>query len=174
MARGIVRSRSTGRRSARRPGTWARGTLGSATVGATTKVLLATFGLSNPGINETVRRTLGNVFVQSDQQAASETWRGALGFCIVSDAAAAAGAASIPGPVTEASDDIWFVWVPFAGSVLFSSAVGVFLGGFQFPFDSRAMRRAQEGQTIAVMVENPGTTGFSINVNLSLYSTLAT
>jgi len=80
---------------------------------AASKVLLETVVLSNPGINETVRRTRGGVFVSSDQGAAVELQTGAFGAIIVSDTAVAAGVASLPDPVTDASDDGWFVWVPF-------------------------------------------------------------
>ncbi len=56
----------------------------------------------------------------------------------------------MPGPVTDASDDGWFVWEPFwqrgADSIAATNP--------QYMFDSKAMRTVQEGFQIAVIVEN--------------------
>ena len=130
-------------------------------VAASTKVLLDVVVLSNPGINETVRRTRGIVLVESDQDSINETFTGAIGMAVVTDLAIAAGAASIPGPVTDANDDGWFVWQPFAGRG--SQQTG---GEWQAEFDSKAMRRIEEGYGVAVMVENASPT-FGLEVILS-------
>ncbi len=122
------------------------------------KALIASVALSNVGINEVVRRTRGVLGVYSDQSAAMEEQIGALGFIVVTDLAAAAGAASIPGPVTDANDDGWFVWMPFTqqcavtvgGSAVNSNPPG------NWHFDSKAMRRVEEGFVVAIMVENGG------------------
>ncbi len=139
------------------------------TVAAATKVLVATFTLSSQGIGETVRRTLGWVLVHSDQEAANEAYQGALGFQVVTDLAVAAGAASIPGPVTDADDDGWFVWQAFGGASMATSSAE---RGRLFNFDSRAMRRIEPGQTVAVMYENASaTTGLIVELATSLYAT---
>ena len=172
MARRVVRA-STGFRRARRPGgTWSRDIDASTTIPVSSKVLLASFVLSNPGIGETVRRTVGGIWVVTDQTAASEIQEGAFGMIVVSDLALAAGAASIPGPVTDASDDGWFVWQGFAQSVSFASATGVHQLGRWYPFDSRAMRRNEEGFGIAVMAENFRSDHvFLLSTVVSLYAT---
>jgi len=93
--------------------------------------------------------------VISDQASVAEQQNGAFGMVVVTDLAAAAGAASIPGPVTDANDDGWFVWVPTlqitGGTIGGAPSVGV----PQWPhlFDSKAMRRVEEGFVIAVMFE---------------------
>ena len=136
------------------------------TVAAGTKVLIATFTLSNTGISETVRRTRGRLWISSDQSAAPEEQFGAFGLVVVNDLALAAGAASIPGPVTDASDDGWFVWLPF----LQNSALG--LGapfGYGYDFDSKGMRTIDDGFGIAVMVENShATEGLNFAMGMSL------
>ncbi len=125
------------------------------TVAGGTKTLLSTLVLSNPGINEVVRRTRGVFSAQSDQTSVFESPYGAIGFIVVNDLALAAGAASIPGPVTDADDDGWFVWeafLPMSGATDQGSVVPV-----QWPnvyFDSKAMRKIPEGFGVAVMVEN--------------------
>ncbi len=162
-------TRSTGHRA---PTNWARSEAAVYTVvAAGTKVLLATIVLSNPGINETIRRTRGRFSVHSDQASGGEPQLGALGFIVVNDLAIAAGAASIPGPVTDASDDGWFVWEPFQ-SFGFNGTVGT-LFDRSYMFDSKAMRRVEEGFTIALMVENAnGTTGLNIACGTSLLTSL--
>jgi len=124
-------------------------------VAAGTKVLLGTFVLSNPNIDETVLRTVGMVGVGSDQTAASELQLGAFGLVVVNDLAIAAGAASVPGPITDGGDDGWFVYVPFVQELRFLSGSGFDPHVInQYSFDSKAKRKIQEGSTIAVMVEN--------------------
>ncbi len=140
-------------------------------VAAGTKVLLATFALGNPGISETVRRTRGMIAVSSEQAAAIEEQAGAFGLMKVNDIALAAGAASIPGPVTDGSDDAWFVWVPFAQRSIASSGQTI---SFVYEFDSKAMRTVEEGFGLAVMVENAHAThAFAIQIGMSLLSSRA-
>ncbi len=140
-------------------------------VAAASKVLLASFVLSNPGIGETVRRTHVMLSVVSDQNAALEQQNGAFGMMIVSDLALAAGAASIPGPVTDASDDGWFVWFGV------SQANAGFIGGAvtgslvdSYVFDSKAMRKVADGFSIAVMYESLSQ-GCFVGSAISLLST---
>ena len=155
---------SAGRRAST---TWSRtNSTGLLTVAAGTKALLTAFSLNNVGIGETVRRTHVQLYVQSDQAVSPEVHIGALGFVIATDAALAAGAASIPGPVTDASDDGWFVWMPFQD-------VGI-IGGQQrgnineWEVDSKAMRKIQEGYGIAVMIENASAVVGGIDVMIAI------
>ncbi len=128
---------------------------GTVSVGASTKVLVGGFTLSNPNIDETILRTVGTLGVQSDQVAASESQIGAMGMIVVNDLAVAAGAASIPGPITEREDDGWFVYVPIVQRLEVISGAGVEPNmGTQYHFDSKAKRRVQEGFQIAIMIEN--------------------
>ncbi len=176
MARRLARSAPRGCRSVRRPGTWARAVDVATTVASGTKVLLTSFTLSNAGIDETIRRAIGGIWAASAQQAATQSFAGAVGMCVVTEAALAAGAASIPGPVTEGSDDVWFMWTPVSGQIRVVTAVGIDgTFGAWFPFDSRAMRRVQEGQAVAVMAEVPAALdGMSVQFNASVFATLAT
>ena len=135
-------------------------------VAANTKVLLGSFALSNPNIDETFLRTVGVLSVQSDQVAASENWSGAFGIVGVTDLAIAAGAASIPGPITDRSDDGWFVYVPFLGTINVGDSTGIQSNILSlFPFDSKAKRKFDEGQQAALMVENSSaSTGFNVQL----------
>ena len=160
------------RRSVRPGGTWSRLTVGSFAVAGNTKVLAATFTHSNIGIGETVRRTRGIVGWRSDQVAADEDQIGALGLIIVSDLAVAAGVASIPGPDTDAQDDGWLMWQPLISSVQTQDLTGINFRAMDiFHYDSKAMRRMEEGFTGAIVVENGSANGAVCAFAMSIYAT---
>ena len=121
-----------------------------ATVATSSKVLVASQP-STTGIDQTIRRNLGTLTIVSDQAAASELQIGAFGMIIVNDLALAAGAASIPGPVTDLDDAGWLVWVPLVrrGADVVGQPAETFID-----FDSKAMRKLPSGYNIAAMVEN--------------------
>ena len=161
--------------SRREPGrtNWSRTVASTSTlVAAGTKVLVATFVLDNPGISETVRRTRGRFMFASDQGSATEEVRGAWGAVVVTDAAAAIGITAIPGPITDASDDNWFVWESFF-SMLANVATGNIAATNEpmSDFDSKAMRKVATGFQLAFVVENAsGSTGFRFSLGVSLLS----
>ena len=155
--------------AATRPATdWGRLVGNTFTIAAGAKALVATLVLSNPGIGETVRRTRGRFYVVSDQASVTEQQTGAMGFIVVNDLAIAAGAASIPGPVTDSSDDGWFVWEPFMQVSQFTLG-GSNAAGFAqwYEFDSKAMRKVADGFGIAVMFEALAQ-GIEVGVGFSL------
>jgi hypothetical protein len=90
---------------------------------------------------------------------------------VVSDLALAAGAGSIPGPVTDANDDGWFVWEPINfGNGTDGTQIWAPVNSWQF--DSRAMRRNSEGFGIAIMAENADASHvLQIQTVLSVYAT---
>ncbi len=139
-------------------------------VPAASKVLVLTFTLDNPGISEVVRRTRGDYFVGSDQQTTTELQMGAWGCIVVTDAALAAGVASIPGPVTDANDDGWFVWESFVQSSSAGAAGNIAAWqGVHRPYDSKAMRKFPDGFSLAVVVENAHATfGLEFYLGISL------
>jgi len=167
MPRSFRRTRSTPNR------TWAGINAATYTnVPAASKVLLGSFTLNNTGIDETVLRTVGSISIKSDQAAASEDQIGAFGLYVVSSRALAIGLTAIPGPVTNASEDGWFVWQGFAQTLEFVSAVGVEPGmATTYHFDSKAKRVVGTGMGIAIMVENiHASHAFDIAVPLRLLS----
>ena len=124
-------------------------------VPAASKVLLNTFVLSNMNIDETVLRTVGQISINSDNFAATEEQRGAFGLIVVSDAAVAVGITAIPGPITDVDDDGWFVYIPFSYLNIQATSVGRNPdAAHRIEFDSKAKRVFQEGQQIAIVVEN--------------------
>ena len=160
------------RRGLTAPGrtTWGAlvGTTANTSVAASSIVFLGNFSLDNPGINETVMRTRGLLHISSDQAAAEESQIGAFGMCVVTDQALTIGVTALPGPVSDADDDIWFVWQPIvaSGAAVLSGRLG-----WQYEIDSKAMRRIQEGKNVALMIENASASNaFEIGLALRLLS----
>ncbi len=164
--------RSYGRRPSNKSWAGANG-VGHASVGVSTKVLLGSFTLSNPNIDETILRTVGRISVSSDQTASTENQIGAFGLIVVNDLAVAAGAASIPGPVTDVADDGWFIYVPITHEILVATAVGI-VNSVDYDFDSKGKRKVQEGFSIAIMVENISAAfAFRMNFTMRLLSMIS-
>jgi len=120
------------------------------TIAATTKVLLGTFAPTAGFSHETQIRVVGTM--AGLPLAAGST--GAVGMAVVSDAAVTAGVASMPGPVTDISDDLWTFFRPWA------EGAG---DAFFYEFDQRGMRKIEEGQQMAVIAES-GTVGSVIEM----------
>ncbi len=122
---------------------------------ASSKVLAATIVLSNQGIDETILRVVGGIAVGSDQTGATEFQQGAIGMCLVTDTAAGVGIGSLPDPVTDIADDIWFMYQSWHRKFQFADATGTLGDAVQwYPFDSRAKRIIHSGEQVAVVVAN--------------------
>jgi len=100
----------------------------------------------------TVVRARGTMHLRSDQEAASEQQGVALGFCVISDQASAIGVTAIPTPVTDQFSDLWFVYE----SLFASHGAGTVDSqrGTWKDYDSKAMRKVEEGQDVAIVVES--------------------
>jgi len=148
--------------------TWSQFESNLFNVAAGTKILLGFFFLAT-AFEETVVRVRGMMTVITDQAAAGEPQVGAFGMIRVTDRAIAAGATSIPGPMTDGDDDGWFVWTPFA-QIQQSSTTG---SNNSILIDSKAQRIVREGQQLAVMVEtaaSPNSEGIRFTCNLRALS----
>jgi len=117
----------------------------------------------------TVVRTRGFMYIRSDQNAASETYEMAYGEAVVSDQASAIGVTAVPTPTTDDGSDLWFVYERRGGEVAFSDATGIqSLQGIQpFAFDSKAMRKVEDGQDIVSVQES---SALSAGAQLLVYS----
>ena len=112
----------------------------------------------------TIVRTRLLFHVESDQLIASEQTQGALGIIVVSDQAVAAGAASVPGPITN-TDAPFFVWEPFINSFLFLTGSGVQEPtGTYITVDSKAMRKVNNNEDVAIMFENAAALGCNVSM----------
>ncbi len=149
------RSHSPVRRGPKRLGTW----VGPAdqnyvTIANGAKVLVASFDASAGGlIKPTLVRTRGAVVVRIAGPAADVSVAGAFGVAIVTDRAFAAGVASIPGPFTDAGWDGWAVWRSFGFVWDFADESGKAISSISFEVDSKGMRKFQEDDDLAVVIE---------------------
>ena len=85
-------------------------------------------------------------------------WIGAFGICIVSDEAFAVGSTAIPGPVSEADWDGWFVHQFFSARTMnvraaANNEIQDNWGVFNKEIDSKAMRKFSQGNTMVAMIE---------------------
>ncbi len=92
--------------------------------------------------------------VRSDQLAATEDQVVGYAQAVVSDQASAVGVAAIPTPVTDSDSDLFFVYERLMSDITFSSASGFTRQGTYREFDSRAMRKVEDGDDIISVVES--------------------
>ncbi len=102
----------------------------------------------------TVVRTRGEFLVVSDQKAAGiENVGAGLGVAVVSDQALAIGVTAVPTPMTDRGSDLWFLFIEIM-SVINTGATAVETHqAFSRSFDSKAMRKVEEGQDLAFSIE---------------------
>jgi len=144
---------------ARRETLWlAIQTVETALTGAPTAVLTNFLSAEGLALRPfTIVRTRGMLFVQSDQASAAETFIGDFGISVVSEQALAIGITAVPTPLTDKGSDLFFVYEQLASRfhVGGGSGTGVptKVGNFK-EYDSKAMRKVNDDQDIAVTVEN--------------------
>jgi len=115
----------------------------------------------------TVVRTHLNWFMKSDQTGVLEEQQVGYGLAVVSDQASAIGITAVPTPFTDLGSDLWFLHAVLASSFTFISGVGVEApGGTMKDVDSRAMRKVEDGQDIAVVLENSGISDGTQNLSV--------
>jgi len=102
----------------------------------------------------TIVRTRGVMYTKSDTVAAVEEPFGAMSMAVVDEAARSAGIASLNQPIDDESADQFFVYEQWFGGN-WSLAAGAADGRWYVqPFDSKAMRKVEDGQAIVQVVEN--------------------
>ena len=116
----------------------------------------------------TVIRTHITLHVNSDQIAADELQICAFGLEVVSEAAAAAGVASIPTPFTELDSDFWFLHQIIMAEFTFASGVGFDAdGGKTVTIDSKAMRKVNNDEQVAIVAQGDFTVGSGFAVTMA-------
>ena len=108
----------------------------------------------------TVTRTRGLIWLASDQEAASEVVHGAYGLAVVSAQAVAIGVTAIPTPIIDQSSDLWFLYQQVVSAVSANAPTGGEVGRV-FEFDSKAMRKVEDGQDVVAVFEN-GSSAFGL------------
>jgi len=121
-------------------------------------ILVASFTAAELALRPfTIVRCRGILKISSDQSAASESARASMGLAVVSDQAIAIGITAVPTPETDRASDLWFVYESIVSDFLFADATGFTEPtGTLLRWDSKAMRKVEEGQDVALVVENTG------------------
>ena len=103
----------------------------------------------------TITRTVGSLYVRSDQVAAIEDPFGALGALVLSEKAVATGATATPDPVTEGESDSWFMYMTwYVGG---NSTANAGKDWAVYNYDSRAQRKVEDGESISFILSNANT-----------------
>ena len=158
-------------RSFRPSGGWSGAAVAQVTVPANTKILLATIQPVPGAFTATIRRTRLQVSWSTDQSAAIEQPFGAIGMAILNDTAIAVGVASLPDPITDIEDDIWYLFQPL--TVKLREGTAAILDRV-WDVDSKAMRKLPEGKSAALIIANgDATVGATAQVTFRTYATLA-
>jgi len=99
----------------------------------------------------TIVRTRFELAMSSDQAAAQEDQTASFGLAVVSDQAASLGVTALPTPTTDAASSMWFVhkWLYGDESSLADNPKQM----AKYTVDSKAMRKVEVGQDIAVLAE---------------------
>ncbi len=105
----------------------------------------------------TVVRTRGIWSVRSDQTAATEQQMVGLGSAVVSSQASAIGVTAVPTPMTDLGSDLWYMIELWASTFVVNSAIGTEVYQSK-AYDSRAMRKVEEGQDLVFVLENSSVT----------------
>jgi len=117
----------------------------------TTQSILSSFSFTEA---TTVVRIRGNLLVSAVPDAALDDEVVGLGIAVVSDAAAAVGGTSVPGPIANGSFSfLWHTYVPLISlAATAASDVGI---GLQkdIVIDSKAMRKMKTSDTLALIAE---------------------
>jgi len=126
---------------------------------------------------ETIVRVRGTLWVRSDQLAASESAYGALGMSVVKDPALAIGVTAVPTPITDISDDSFFLWMPYMAAIVVEGSTAGFTWEHnpfdRYEFDSKAMRKVSDGDSMIVTLENESAFGIFYVINFRLLTKLA-
>jgi len=157
MARRHIVTRS----GARRETLWFFTSIVRATLTANGGTLLTSLNAAALALRPfTIVRTHQTIHIKSDQVAASEVQIGAWAALVVSEAASAAGVASVPTPISEGDSDLFFAYQAMVNEFTLATAVGIDAdAGTQYVLDSKAMRRVNGDQDVITVAEVDASTG---------------
>ncbi len=122
---------------------------------ANTPVIFTGFAASQLSLRPfTIIRVRGFIVVATDQAIAFENFQATLGMAVVSEQALAIGVTAVPTPEADRDSDLFFVFEEGAGVVAAITSTGIAGNSHARPFDSKGMRKVEEGQDIAITEEN--------------------
>ena len=154
MARHVFNSR---RSKTARLTMWIFGAAAADTLsGAGSEVITGTLNAAALALRPfTIVRVRGIIGISSDQGVAAEDQSAAYAMAVVSEQAAAVGVTAVPTPTAEQGSDLFFVYEDLVASMFVASNSGV-IPNFMTSrtFDSKAMRKVNDDQDLAVVKSN--------------------
>jgi len=106
----------------------------------------------------TIYRLRGQLLIRFDGTSAGDTNIAGVGIIVVQESAVAAGAASVPNPLTDPEADfLWHQYAPFIQPV--TDDVGGVSSSMRIEVDSKAMRRVKDTQTLQLVASMSAATG---------------
>ncbi len=147
--------------SMRRESLWIGITATSSSFAATTVAILNALNTAGLALRPfTIVRTRGIFLIATDQTVANELFGASVGLCVVSEQANAIGVTAVPTPVTDLESDLWLMHETMLGSTENLSAVGFTpRAGYTKEYDSRAMRKVEDGSQMIFVAEGIGAIG---------------
>ena len=141
----------------RRETLWLQGTFAATTLASTNAVALtASLNAGALALRPfTIVRTRGHFTARSDQDAVDEVFALQMGFAVVSDQAVAIGVTAVPTPDTDMGSDAWFVYEQCFGLISVTTDVGRLITTERVYYDSKAMRRVEDGFDVVQVIECP-------------------
>ncbi len=140
---------------ARRESLWLSIDPTSSTIAANGVVLIAVLNAAALALRPfTVVRTRGVFNTVTDQNAASEVYHGSLAMAVVSEQAAAIGVTAVPTPGTDRDSDLFFLYEEQMGEFTLGDATGFIEEHLTKEFDSKAMRKVNNDQQVAIVAES--------------------
>ena len=98
----------------------------------------------------TIVRARGMTHLSSDQAGSVEQQAVGFGIAVVSDQAVAIGITAIPTPVTDQGSDLWQTYLTSMAEASQSTSGN---GGVALGYDSRAMRKVEDGSQLVFVLE---------------------
>ena len=125
------------------------------TLASGTPVLFTGFSASVLAVRPfTIVRVRGWLSLSSDQAVAGENYAASLGLAVVSAEALAIGVTAVPTPQAEKDSDLWFLYEELSGRVSAVTSTGISDASPSTRIDSKAMRKVEDGQDVAVLEES--------------------
>ncbi len=122
----------------------------TAIASASTAVLFSGFSAAILALRPfTIVRTRGVAGILTDSGGASENQGAVFGMSVVTEQALAVGVTAVPTPETDADSDSFFLYEPYIDRTFLQTAVGILQMRSQRVFDSRAMRKVEDGFDVA-------------------------
>ena len=138
-ARGGIRSRAT-----RLSKVWSNIVPFAPTGLSGVQAILGSFALIEGALQDaTVLRCRGNLFVTAVPDAATDSDTVGLGICVVTEAAAAVGGTSVPGPINDQGYDgwLWHQYVPLDALLLTAVDPQAITTNVRVEIDAKGMRK---------------------------------